>query len=102
MSHYISIEEKRFLRVEEAGQRLQRIAALKKGLTRSLAGWLPRMPDFAGKCHLAQHLFLDCKGSQAAGHRVSRMLFLRSLYLYPAWLEPIITHHSQQRPHPER
>ena len=40
MSHYISVEDRRFVRVEEAGRRLQRIGALKKGLTRSLAGWL--------------------------------------------------------------
>jgi hypothetical protein len=31
MSHYVSVEDRQFLRVEEAGQRLQRIAALKKG-----------------------------------------------------------------------
>ena len=91
MGHYISVEERRFLRVEEAGQRLKRIATLKKGLTRSLAGWLPRLPDFAGKCHLARHLYLDAKGAQAAATRVWELRFGRGEFAAPAELEPFLT-----------
>jgi uncharacterized ferritin-like protein (DUF455 family) len=90
MSHDVSVEEGRFLRVEEAGRRLQRIAALKKGLTRSLAGWLPRLPDFATKCHLARHLYLDAKGAQAAATRVWELRFGRSDFAAPVELEPFL------------
>src|SRR5438067_2002473 len=90
MAQYISVEDRRFLRVEEAGQRLRRIAALKKGLSRSLAGWLPRMPDFAGKCHLARHLYLDAKGAQAAATRVWELRFGRSDFAAPSELEPFL------------
>src|SRR5947208_12626582 len=91
MGHYISVEDRRFLRVEEAGHRLKRIAALKKGLTRSLAGWLPRLPDFTGKCHLARHLYLDARGAQAAATRVWELRFGRSEFAAPAELEPFLT-----------
>src|SRR5436305_12038984 len=90
MSQYISVEERRFLRVEEAGQRLKRIAALKKGLCRSLAGWLPRLPDFASKCHLARHLYLDAKGSQSAATRVWELRFGRKDFPEPAQLQPFL------------
>ena len=90
MSHYISVEDRRFVRVEEAGRRLQRIGALKKGLTRSLAGWLPRLPDFASKCHLARHLYLDAKGAQAAATRVWELRFGRGDFAAPAELEPFL------------
>jgi uncharacterized ferritin-like protein (DUF455 family) len=90
MSHTVSVDEGRFLRVEAAGQRLQRIAALKKGLSRSLAGWLPRLPDFASKCHLARHLYLDAKGSQAAATRVWGLRFGRKEFPPAAELEPFL------------
>jgi uncharacterized ferritin-like protein (DUF455 family)/bacterioferritin (cytochrome b1) len=90
MSHYISVEDRRFLRVEEAGRRLQRIAALKKGLMRSLAGWLPRLPDFASKCHLSRHLYLDAKGSQAAATRVWELRFGRKDFPQPTELGPFL------------
>jgi uncharacterized ferritin-like protein (DUF455 family) len=86
----VSVDEGRFLRVEAAGQRLQRIAALKKGLSRSLAGWLPRLPDFASKCHLARHLYLDAKGSQAAATRVWELRFGRKEFPPAAELEPFL------------
>jgi uncharacterized ferritin-like protein (DUF455 family) len=86
----VSVDEGRFLRVEAAGQRLQRIAALKKGLSRSLAGWLPRLPDFASKCHLARHLYLDAKGSQAAATRVWELRFGRKDFPPAAELEPFL------------
>jgi uncharacterized ferritin-like protein (DUF455 family) len=90
MSQYTSVDEGRFLRVEEAGRRLQRIAALKKGLTRALAGWLPRLPDFGTKCHLARHLYLDAKGAQAAATRVWELSFGRGDFAAPAELEPFL------------
>ena len=73
MAEYISVADRQFLRVEEAGTRLRRIAALKRGLMRSLAGWLPRMPDFAGKCHLSRQLYLHARASQAAPATVVAM-----------------------------
>jgi uncharacterized ferritin-like protein (DUF455 family) len=90
MAHYISVEDGHFLRVEEAGRRLRRIAALKKGLMRSLAGWLPRMPDFAGKCHLSRHLYLDAKGAQAAAQRVWELQFGRADFPAATELEPFL------------
>jgi uncharacterized ferritin-like protein (DUF455 family) len=90
MSHTVSVDEGRFLRVEEAGRRLQRIAALKKGLSRSLAGWLPRLPDFASKCHLSRHLYVDAKGAQAAANRVWELRFGRKDFPPAAELEPFL------------
>ncbi len=91
MNHYISVADRRFLRVEEAGRRLRRIAALKRGLSRSLAGWLPRMPDFAAKCHLSRHFYLDAKGAQAAATRVWELRFGRGDFQAPAELAPFLT-----------
>jgi uncharacterized ferritin-like protein (DUF455 family) len=86
----ISVEDQHFLRVEEAGRRLMRIAALKRGLMRSLSGWLPRMPDFASKCHLSRHLYLDARGSHAAANRVWELQFGRGAFQEPVELEPFL------------
>jgi hypothetical protein len=90
MASYVSVEDRHFLRVEEAGRRLLRIAALKKGLTRSLAGWLPRLPTFASKCHLSRHLYLDAKCSQAAAHRAWELQFGRGEFAAPDDLAPFL------------
>jgi uncharacterized ferritin-like protein (DUF455 family) len=90
MAHYISVEDRHFLRVEEAGRRLRRIAALKKGVMRSLAGWLPRMPDFASKCHVSRHVYLDAKGTQAAAHRVWELQFGRGAFPEATELDPFL------------
>jgi uncharacterized ferritin-like protein (DUF455 family) len=90
MSHFLSVADQHFLRVEEVGRRLRRIAALKKGLTRSLAGWLPRMPDFTSKCHVSRHFYLDAKGAQAAATRVWELQFGRSNFPAPEELEPFL------------
>src|SRR5262249_60393998 len=90
MAQYISVEDGHFLRVEEAGRRLRRIAALKKGLMRSLAGWLPRMPDFASKCHLSRHLYLDARGAPAAPHRLWELPFGRADFPAAPALEPVL------------
>src|SRR6476659_6456430 len=97
----ISEGTRQFLRVEEAGRRLQRIALLKKGLVQSLAGWLPRLPDFATKCHLARHLYLDAKGAQAVATRVWELRFGRKEFPAPAELEPFLDVMERARDVPE-
>lgn len=90
MAQYVSVEDRHFVRVEEAGKRLLRVAVLKRGLMRSLAGWLPRLPDFASKCRLSRHLYLDAKGSHAAAQRVWELQFGRGPFPEPKELEPFL------------
>jgi uncharacterized ferritin-like protein (DUF455 family) len=101
MTRYLSVEDGQFVRVEEAGSRLLRIAALKRGMMRSLAGWLPRMPDFASKCHLSRHLYLDARGSHAAATRAWELQFGRGAFPEPVALEPFLQGMDRARDTPE-